>query len=322
LIRLPLNEKALIRRIRQRAGHKSGLLGIGDDCACIRIPQNHEVLVTTDFSLEDVHFRRDLQPAKSIGHRCLLRGLSDIAAMGGEPRAIFLSLAIPPRTPQRWINEFFNGLLDLAKEFKTLLAGGDTSQSPTGKILADIVVLGSVPKGKELLRSGARPGDRIFVTGSLGGHAATLKVLLQSRKNKIAGCDLEEYFYPEVRLEVGRILREKRLATSMVDISDGLSTDLNHICAESAVGAEIDAEAIPLARIGKFGEEVDIEMALHGGEDYELLFTAPPDAHVPGRISNVPITEIGSIVRGRSISLRFKNKVRNLRPLGWEHFRE
>jgi thiamine-monophosphate kinase len=286
---------------------------MGDDCASIRIPPGHEALITTDFSLEDIHFRRELQPPASIGHRCLLRGLSDIAAMGGTPLAVFLSLALPGKLPQRWVDEFLGGLLKLAAKFAVPLAGGDTSKSP-GKILADIVVLGSVPKGKAILRSGARPGDRIFVTGTLGGAATTLAALLRGDKKKILPSDLIKYFYPPSRVEVGRILREKALATSMIDISDGLSTDLSHLCEESKVGAELIAGAIP-------HPESDLRFALHGGEDYELLFTTPARATVPRRIANVPITEIGGIVRGRKVSLQIGGKLQKLAREGWEHFR-
>ncbi len=317
---MPLAEKALIRRLRLRSGRARGVLGIGDDCASVQIPQGHEALVTTDFSLEDVHFRRRLQPAASIGHRCLLRGLSDIAAMGGEPLAIFLSLALPRTLPQSWADGFLEGLLKLAKEFGVTLAGGDTAKS-SGKVLADIVVLGSVPKGKAILRSGARPGDRIFVTGTLGGAATTLGMLLQDQRKKIPAAEMESYLYPIPRIEVGHILRKKGMASSMIDISDGLSTDLDHICEESGVGAEINSEAIPRARHGKLRKEVDLASALHGGEDYELLFTAPANKRVPPRISNIPITEIGSIVRARGIFLKTKNKVRRLHPRGWEYFR-
>jgi thiamine-monophosphate kinase len=319
---VPLAEKSLIRRIRLRAGRAAGVIGIGigDDCASIRIPPGHEALVTTDFSLEDVHFRRRLQPAASVGHRCLLRGLSDIAAMGGEPLAVFLSLALPGTLPQSWVDEFLERLLNLAKEFGVTLAGGDTAKSP-GKVLADILVLGSVPRGKAILRSGARTGDRIFVTGTLGGAATTLGMLLQGRKKKIPAAELRSYFYPIPRIEVGHILRKKGMASSMIDISDGLSADLDHICEESGVGAEINAEAIPRARHGKLRKEVDLASALHGGEDYELLFTAPANKRVPPRISDVQITEIGRIVRGRGIFLKTKNKVRRLRPQGWEYFR-
>jgi thiamine-monophosphate kinase len=310
---LPFAEKSLIRRIRQRAGDATGIIGIGDDCACIRIPDGHEALITTDFSLEDIHFRRELQPAASIGHRCLLRALSDIAAMGGTPLAAFLSLALPNKLPQQWVDEFLDGLLKLASKFAIPLAGGDTSKSPQ-KILADIVVLGSVPSGKAILRSGARPGDRIFVTGTLGYAATTLAALLRRDKKKIPASDLHRYFYPSPRVETGRVLREKGLATSMIDISDGLSTDLSHICEESKVGAELIADAIPRPN-------TELRFALHGGEDYELLFTAPAKAVVPRRIANVPITEIGRIVRDRKMSLRTDGKLQKLVPEGWEHFR-
>ena len=153
----------------RRAGH-----GIGDDCAVLPLPRGHEALVTTDFSLEGVHFRREWHPPDSVGHRCLARGLSDIAAMGGIPRAAFLSLALPPELPQSWVDRFIAGLLKLAAQFSVPLAGGDTAQSPDG-ILADIVVLGSVPAGKAILRSGARPGDFLYVTGTLGSAVAALE---------------------------------------------------------------------------------------------------------------------------------------------------
>ncbi|MFI5070813.1 MAG: thiamine-phosphate kinase [Terriglobales bacterium] len=317
---MPLPEKALIRRIRLRAGRARGIIGIGDDCAAVQIPVGHEALVTTDFSLEDVHFRRGFQSAASIGHRCLLRGLSDIAATGGIPLAIFLSLALPGTLPQAWADEFLGGLLDLGAAFKVTLAGGDTAKSP-GKILADIVVLGSVPKGKAILRSGAKPGDRIYITGSLGGAATTLRMLLQRRKRSIPPEDLDKYLYPIPRLEVGRILRERGLASAMIDISDGLSTDLSHICEESGVGAEINAEAIPRACYGKLRRIVDLDSALHGGEDYELLFTSG-SARMPTRLANVPVTEIGRIVPGRGMILASHNKSRKLSPKGWEHFRK
>jgi thiamine-monophosphate kinase len=310
---MALAERSLIHRIRSRAGNTRGILGIGDDCARIGIPPGHEALITTDFSLEEIHFRRKLQPAASVGHRCLLRGLSDVAAMGGTPLAAFLSLALPDKLPQRWVDEFLDGLLKLASKFAVPLAGGDTSQSP-GKILADIVVLGSVPKGKAILRSGARPGDRIFVTGTLGS-AATLASLLRGDRKKIPAADLNRYFYPSPRVEVGRILREKGLASSMIDISDGLSTDLSHICEESKVGAELIADTIPHPKS-------DLRLALHGGEDYELLFTAPAKAAVPRSIANAPITEIGRIVRSREMSLRIGGKLQKLAPAGWEHFRD
>jgi thiamine-monophosphate kinase len=318
---VPLGEKALITRIRRRVRLRNGVLtGIGDDCAVLRLPPGHEALITTDFSLEGIHFRREWHPPESVGHRCLARGLSDIAAMGGEPIAAFLALALPRKLPQSWVDRFLTGLLRLAGAFNVSLAGGDTAESP-GAVIADIVVFGAVPRGKAILRSGARPGDRIFVTGQLGGSAATLD-LLRSGKKKLRPGDFPQHFSPTPRVEVGHILREQGVASAMIDISDGLSTDLAHICEESGVGAEVQAEAIPRASIGKPPREVDLPFALHGGEDYELLFTAPRGRHVPSRIAGVAITHIGHISRGRKIFLMNKAGVGyEFVPRGWEHFR-
>jgi thiamine-monophosphate kinase len=320
---VPLSEKALIRRIRDRAAKQPGaplrgVIGIGDDCAVVPISGGHEALVTTDFSLEDVHFKRAWHPPESVGHRCLARGLSDIAAMGGEPLAAFLSLAVPRSLPQKWVDGFIRGLLKLAGEFKVSLAGGDTAESPGG-ILADIVVLGSVPKGKAVLRSGACSGDRIYVTGELGASAAAIGLL--SGGKKLRAPDFVSHFYPMPRVAVGRFLRERGLASAMIDISDGLSTDLGHICDESEVGAELESEAIPVATVGKPARRVDLRFALHGGEDYELLFTAPPKRRVPSRIAGVAIRQIGVVTVGRKVWLRDQKGLRQaLAPQGWEHF--
>src|SRR5271155_1267568 len=179
-----MSEKRLIEQIRRLAlGGPSVVAGIGDDCAVLRVPPRHDLLVTTDFTIEKVHFRRDWHRPELVGRRCLTRGLSDIAAMGGEPRAAFLSLAVSGDVPQRWVDRFLKGLLDLAGEFKVPLAGGDTAQSPAG-IQADIVVVGSVPKGKAVLRSGAKPGDLIYVTGELGGAAAFLAELKRAESKR------------------------------------------------------------------------------------------------------------------------------------------
>ena len=318
---LPLAEKALINRIRSSTGmrlRRIGGIGIGDDCAVIPIPQGHQALVTTDFSLENVHFKRAWHPAKSVGHRCLARGLSDIAAMGGEPVVAFLSLAVPRSLPQSWVDGFVRGLLKLAAEFKVTLAGGDTAESPGG-VLADIVVLGSVPKGKAVLRSGARPGDKIYVTGNLGASAAALDLL---SRNKIRPADAPRHFYPMPRIEVGSFLRKRRLASAMIDISDGLSTDLWHLCKESRVGAEIQAGAIPVAMIGKPAGKVDLRFALHGGDDYELLFTAPRGKRVPSRIAGVAVTQIGQVTRRRGVFLERNGVKRKLPAQGWEHFKK
>ena len=311
------------------------------------IPRGHEALVTTDFSLEGVHFRREWHPPDSVGHRCLARGLSDIAAMGGIPRAAFLSLALPAELPQSWVDKFIAGLLKLASLYSVSLAGGDTAQSLDG-ILADIIVLGSVPAGKAILRSGARPGDFIYVTGTLGSAVAALNQLRDGRK--LRPRSHPKHFYPEPRVAVGQFLREKKLASAMIDISDGLSTDLGHICEESGTGAVVYAEALPsasagfqdhrlvsghgfsrairhsimtraLAPEGNPRERQMLSLALHGGDEYELLFSARPERIIPKQMAGVPITRIGEILSGKQITLATADgKTHPLKPAGWEHF--
>ena len=267
-------EKALIAQVRRLAASATSpavAAGIGDDCAVLRFlpgrgkAKSNDTLVTTDFTLEGIHFRRDWHSAESVGHRCLARGLSDIAAMGGEPVAAFLSLALPRNLPQSWVGRFARSLISLAERYEVTLAGGDTAESPNG-VLADIVVVGTVPKGEAVLRSGARPGDRVYVSGELGGSAAAVWQMRKKPKRKLNPREYPRHFFPEPRIELGRVLREKGLASAMIDTSDGLSTDLAHICEESGVGAELEAELIPRAVVGKPAREVDLQYALHGGK--------------------------------------------------------
>jgi thiamine-monophosphate kinase len=332
-------EKALVAQIRRMARPATNpalKTGIGDDCAVLRLLPSRgrgrgdesDTLVTTDFTLEGIHFRRDWHSAESVGHRCLVRGLSDIAAMGGKPVAAFLSLALPRDLPQSWVGRFARSLISLAERYGVTLAGGDTAESPDG-ILADIVVVGTVPKGQAVLRSRAKPGDCIYVSGELGGSAAAVwlmrKELRKKPARKLNPREYPRHFFPEPRIELGRILREKGLASAMIDTSDGLSTDLVHLCEESGVGAELQAEAIPRASVGKPSREVDLQFALHGGEDYELLFTAPRSKPIPSRIAGIPITHIGHITRGRRQKIFLMDLAGvgfELKPGGWEHFRK
>jgi thiamine-monophosphate kinase len=325
---LPLPERQLIQQIRRLArpgSHRSLVRGIGDDCAILRPPAGSELLITTDLCLEDVHFRRQWHPAASVGHRCLARGLSDIAAMGGEPLACFLSLGLPQRLPQAWADQFLKGLLRLAREFKVPLAGGDIAGAE--KITADIVMIGSIPSGQALLRSGARAGDHIYVTGKLGGSASVLQRLYAGEK--VTPSRRQRHFYPLPRLKVAQWLRHRRLATAAIDLSDGLSVDLDHICTESKVSAMIEPGALPLA------SGASREQALHGGEDYELLFTSAKKAAIPAAIAGVPVTLIGEVVRtGDDIrqtqaktprranvwARDERGKLRVLPVHGWEHF--
>jgi thiamine-monophosphate kinase len=323
-----MGELALIGRIR--SGSAAGglgrnvALGIGDDCAILRPPRGHEVLVTTDFTLEGRHFRRDWHPAESVGHRALARGLSDLAAMGARPLAAFLSLAVPGEmlgtaAGRRWIDRFFAGLLALADASAVPLAGGDTAESSSGQILADIVLVGSAPAGRALRRSGARPGDALYVTGALGGAAAELGLLGQARTSR--GKQPHPQLYPQPRLGVGLALVRRCLATAAIDLSDGLSTDLAHLCRESGVGAEITATALPVHLLAqKVAPDQALNLALNGGEDYELLFAARSNVRMPRTIAGVPITRIGNVTRAKDIWLVDPAGRHQLKAAGWEHF--
>lgn len=250
-----------------------------------------------------------------MGHRCLTRGLSDIAAMGGEPTACFLSLGLPENLDQKWATQFIKGLTALTGRYGVELAGGDISGAPT--ITADIVIIGQVPQGKAILRSGAKNGDRIFVTGELGESAATLKEFFAGKT--IRPARKSRHFYPEARIAVGQWLSRKGLATSMIDLSDGLSVDLSHVCDESSVGATLEAGTIPVA------PNASLDLALHGGEDYELLFTARRKSLIPGKIEGLPVTQIGTVHRrsdfGSQMQILSENGARKpLKPSGWQHF--
>lgn len=301
-----------VRKANTRSRVAGLVRGIGDDCAVVQLPAGHEALLTTDFSLEGIHFRRDWHPPESVGHRCLARGLSDIAAMGGEPVAAFLSLALPPELPQGWVDRFLKGFLALARRFTVPLAGGDTAQSSAG-VLADVVVLGSVPRGQAVLRSGARPGDFLCVTGELGGAARLLSHLRSGSERKPPPRRYPAHFFPTPRLAPGRELRKRKLATAMIDISDGLSTDLHHLCEESGVGACIYADRVPAAA-GK----ANLQFALHGGDDYELLFACRRD--LGGQIGGVKVTCIGEVTRGRRVVLVDGGRRKDLPAGGWQHF--
>jgi thiamine-monophosphate kinase len=338
-----MGELALLQRIRLRAAQTPTpelRLGIGDDCAILRPVAGEEFAVTTDLSIAGRHFRLEWHPAESVGHRALARGLSDLAAVGARPVAAFLSLALPPslvRNPKArstpWIDRFLDGFLSLAQAHQVPLAGGDLAESTLA--VADVVLTGAVPQGEALLRSGARPGDLIYVTGSLGAaavglhHLTKLAAALKRARPRPRPSALPRipprfmalltpHLYPTPRIAQGRWLARNAMATAAIDLSDGLSTDLAHLCAESGVGAELDAAALP------FAAGATVVQVLHGGEDYELVFTAPPAARVPNSIEGVAVTQIGRIVdAGKTtppITLLTPKGAVPLTPQGWQHF--
>jgi thiamine-monophosphate kinase len=300
-----LGETEFLENLRKtlRLPESTGVvLGIGDDCAIFR-PRSatEDLLFTTDMLIEDVHFRRVTHRAGDAGWKALARGLSDIAAMGGEPRFCLLSLAVAPWMDQRWIAEFYRGLLRLAQREGTPLAGGDLAHS--AKMMCDIVVAGAVPRGTALRRDGARAGDAIYVSGELGGSALGLATRL--------GAAWKRHLRPEPRISLGRFLRTQLRATAAMDLSDGLSLDLHRLCRASAVSAAIEAPPIfPGATL---------DQALHGGEDYELLFTVPPRTRVPRAFEGLSLTRIGTMRKGRAGAVQLDG--RPLAPLGYDHFR-
>jgi thiamine-monophosphate kinase len=300
----------------------------------LRPRAGEELAVTTDLSIAGRHFRLEWHPPEVVGWRALARGLSDLAAMGARPVAAFLSLGVPGELTaaragrKSWVDRFMSGFFSLAEGQNTPLAGGDLAESPVA--VADVVLVGSVPRGKALLRSGARPGDRLYVTGRLGGAAAGLARLGELARSAGRGLgfpdeipdelrgQLGPHAHPQPRIAQGLVLQRRGVATAAIDLSDGLSTDLTHLCDESGVSAILHADRLPIAA------EASLEQALHGGEDYELLFTARPGMRVPRSIAGVAVTQIGEITaaeHGRpGLMLATDGNVEPLEPHGWEHF--
>jgi len=333
------SEWELIRALQRRARPVPGVrVGIGDDAAVLAGTARHDWVVTTDLLVENVHFLRQAQPARALGYRALARSLSDIAAMAAVPRYALVALAVPPELATSWAREFFAGLLGLARRHKVALAGGDLSAAE--RIIADVQVLGIVEKGQAVARHGARPGEQIFVSGALGASRLGLEVIRAGLSSVWPPLKraVRAHLYPQPRLRLARALRRRFPLTAMIDVSDGLSTDLDHLCQASGVGAVIYAAQIPAVRlplpIARRLSVSGLELALHGGEDYELLFTLPASAarrlkalrrraatHLPARLAGVRLHHIGHVVRGRKIMLvDAQGRARQLFPGGWDHF--
>ena len=324
-----IGEFGLIERLRQHLQEPDPrvVVGMGDDVAVLEGPGEMLLLATCDIQVEGVHFLPRLITPYQLGRKALAINLSDIAAMGGIPDFALISLAFPSDTEVKFMDELYRGLKDEADEAGAKIVGGNMARLPE-RLAIDVFLLGRVERGKALLRSGARPGDLIVVTGHLGDSAAGLSLLLKEvREDRFAPL-YKAHLTPKARLREGRILALKGLATAAIDVSDGLAQDLGHICDESKVGVRIWAERIPLSPQAReaaalLGEN-PLKWALAGGEDYQLLFTTPPKRadDISEALSPTKVSIIGEVVgqsQGRVIIFPDGTE-RELKPEGWDHF--
>jgi thiamine-monophosphate kinase len=354
-----LGEFGLIDRIQKLASKKpsSAVMGIGDDAAAFKIPASRTLLITTDLLLEGVHFDLSFTDFYSLGWKSAAVNLSDIAAMGGVPRFCLTALGLPPSISVEQVSEFYRGFTTLLRDHASELIGGDTCRSRKGLFIS-VTALGEAAPSRFVTRAGARPGERIYVTGTLGDSAAGLELLETGVRSKESGVRskklksaigngsthahhheqqsndpqsamamlIARHLRPVPRVEWGRKLARSGCASAMIDLSDGLSSDLLHICEQSGVGAEIIAGRAPVSRAlcsiaGKLTKPA-ARYALSGGEDYELLFTVPPSRVKRLQALKLPLTDIGSITSGKTIVLvDGKGKKRPLPRSGYDHFR-
>jgi thiamine-monophosphate kinase len=330
-------EDKLVQGIARALAFKSSrrlVLGAGDDAALLTPRSGFEIILTCDWFLEGIHFLPRLHPPDSVGWKCLARAVSDIAAMGGHPSCFLLSLALPQSvipnekgSSDGWLDQFLRGLRRAAQRFGCVLAGGDTTQSR--QILINVAVIGEVPAGRATRRSGAKPGDKVLVSGTLGQAELGLQILrggarISHNKNPA----LRKHLYPEPRLALGHWLAQRNLASSMMDISDGLSSDLPRLCAASGVGARIEAARIPFPSMLPTASKRRFDarhLALNGGDDYELLFTVSKQdvARIPRSFQGLALTEIGEITLERRLMIVERGKpAKPMAPRGWDPFRE
>jgi len=325
-----IRENELVRKIGALAQQRSGgsnqvLLGAGDDAALFQPRLGYEIILTCDWFLEGTHFPRDKHPPDSVGWKCLARAVSDVAAMGGIPRCFLLSLALPPSRTNRWLEGFLVGLRRASRKFRCVLAGGDTTRSR--QISINVTVAGEVKSGSGVLRSGARSGDIVYVSGRLGEAELGLRILKHNKRGaRSKASRLKKHLYPEPRIALGRWLADKRVATSMMDLSDGLSSDLPRLCAACGVGARINAAKVPPPCIPSGGDLSTVnllQLALHGGDDYELLFTVRPNQvrSLPRFFHGVQLTPIGVITSEKRIVVVKENGGEHrLESGGWDPF--
>lgn len=337
-----VGEFGLIERIRRLLPRHDAVLGIGDDCAALRPTPGRDLLLTTDLLVDGIDFTSETITPFQLGRKAMAVNLSDVAAMGGLPRAALVTLAIPDDIEIERVDELYRGLREEGARFGTEVVGGDLSASPT--FVIGVTLVGEVEAGRAITRAGARPGERIWVTGRLGASAAglvALKVGCRLRNDQIeAPCELsgslreavtetiEQHCCPIPRIREGRILADAGVASAMIDLSDGLASDLAHLCRESGVSATIREDRIPIdpaaaAVAQRFGHE-PLALALQGGEDFELLFTSSwdPTDVVALFHDSVPVTEIGE-VQTAGQACRLERRDGSTVPLtgGYDHFK-
>lgn len=333
-----IGEFGLINRISKDTiiNPKNILLGIGDDCAAYHASTDKIVLATCDMLVENIHFTLSTCSPRQLGRKAVAVNISDIAAMGGIPCQALLSLGIASSTSVEFIDQLVDGMKEEAKLFEANIIGGDTVRSSLGLVI-NITLIGEVEPDLIVKRSTAKPGDLIMVTGELGGSAAGLILLLEEKKYSSVPLNIAEevksaHLFPIPRIKEGRIIARERLANSMIDISDGLASDLTRICEASAVGAKIYASKIPILsaakEVGGLIKRSPLDLALYGGEDYELLFTVSPqkaDNIIKSlkKELNAKVSVIGEIREGQEgIKLEdLQGKVSDLQPKGYNHFR-
>lgn len=333
------SEFDFINTLRRRvaSANQSVIAGIGDDAAVFRSSPGKETVITVDLLVEDVDFRRTTTPPYLLGHKALAVSLSDIAAMGARPLWSLVSIGVPEDVWQTdFVERLYDGWMDLANRYGVQLIGGDTSRT-NERIVIDSIVVGECSAGLAVKRTGATAGDHIYVTGSLGAAAAGLRLIergahlaeqnLGDEDSQKLDHVLLRQLRPEPRVGWGIVLGEERLATAMIDLSDGLSSDINHLCAASNVGALIDASLLPIDErvVELCGRRAldPLQLALHGGEDFELLFTVKPEnvAQLPRRVDGVEIKRIGQIASASDgVKISEGTRVWDLRPGGWKHF--
>jgi len=326
--------QSLPRRFSTQGLHP--IVGIGDDAAVLPSSSSQHVVISTDLLVEDIHFTRKTATLYDIGYKAAAANLSDIAAMGATPTAIFVAIALPPSFIEEDWHEFYRGLAVPCKRYKVQLLGGDTSASPTSLFIA-ITIMGQVAPGHFLTRHGAKNGDLIYVSGTLGDSAAGLAYLNQSKRPQKSAIRskpmkylVQRHLQPTARVPLGELLASQPYASSAMDLSDGLSGDLRHLCRQSQVGALIDSEQIPMSQqmqlYAKRIRATPLHWSLHGGEDYELLFTIPPqwqhELEKCAKERRIPITHIG-IIQPKRFGIRIVHHDQRqdvFSPRSYEHF--